>query len=877
MSWFTQARERVRAVLFRKSEEAELQEEMSFHLEMEARERARADGLNEAEARRRAAIAFGGVDKHTEQMRDVRGLSRLTGLSLDLKLGMRILMKSPGMTLASTLAIAVAVAIAASAFEFVTDVVNPQIPVSESDRLVQLRLIDARNAQTSPRRLHDFEEWRADLASIEHLTVISERGYNVTTEDRRSEMIETAEVTSSFFPLVRMSPAIGRAITAADEAPGAPEVAVIGHALWHRMFDGDPGIIGRTIRLGATPVTIIGVMPANFEFPINQELWRPFRGDAVDYARGMGPVIMVMGRLRPDATMDQAQAEIAALTQRAAAAYPTDYEHLRPDVRSFEDAVAMEAFAAVINIPLLLFLLVVCGNVATLVFARTATREGELALRSALGASRRRLVLQLFTEAVVLTTVGALIGVLVASVGLRLGMQLFWEVQQMRPPYWFDSGMRWTTILYVGGLVIIAALVIGGLPALKATGKRLRHRLAQPGTAGMRFGRVSTGVIVAQVAICVAFLPYAIDVAGDLIIPDAVAETPFPADEYLTGGLLLQLPTDAEALAEDERAAVYERTAHLQRQVKTRLSAEPGIASVAFASAVPGITHAQELIQFESDTTLLDVLALGIDEDYFSTVEAQLMSGRGFVPGDYAVDTRAILLDHAWALENLEGKPVVGRRIRFTERPDGDGSSWYEVVGTVNGDAAVGPGSTVAVYEPLRPGRSQHVQVYMRTTEPPHTLVSRVQDITASLDQDLVMMDVKPLDAVWLPLERSSAFFEAVIMLMATIVLLFALAGIYALMSFVVAQRSREIGIRAALGANPRRIIVSIFSRAFMQVSLGILLGGVLISVAVYNSADGIRLVAGVAAAMLVMGMLGCMIPALRALRIQPTEALRAE
>ena len=876
MSWFTQARERVRAVFFRKREEAELQEEMSFHLEMEARERARADGLNEAEARRRAAIAFGGVDKHTEQMRDVRGLSRLTGLSLDLKLGMRILMKSPGMTLASTLAIAVAVAIAASAFEFVTDVVNPQIPVSESDRLVQLRLIDARNTQTSPRRLHDFEEWRADVASIEHLTVISERGFNVTTEDGRSEMIQTAEITSSFFPLVRISPAIGRAITAADEAAGAPEVAVIGHALWQRMFDGDPGIVGRTVRLGATHVTIIGVMPANFEFPINQELWRPFREEAVDYARGMGPVIMVMGRLRPDATMDQAQAEIAALTQRAAAEYPTEYEHLRPDVRSFEDAVAMEAFAAVINIPLLLFLLVVCGNVATLVFARTATREGELALRSALGASRRRLVLQLFTEAVVLTTVGALIGVLVASVGLRHGMQLFWEVQQMRPPYWFDSGMRWTTILYVGGLVIVAALVIGGLPALKATGKRLRHRLAQPGTAGMRFGRVSTGVIVTQVAICVAFLPYAIDVAGDLIIPDAVAETPFPADEYLTGGLLLQLPTDAEVLAEDARVAVYERIAQLQGRVKTRLSAEPGIASVAFATAVPGITHEQEPIQFESDTALIDVLALGIDEDYFSTVEAQLMSGRAFLPGDYAVDSRAILLDHAWALENLDGN-VVGRRIRFTERSGGNGSNWHEVVGTVNGDPAVGPGSTVAVYEPLRPGRSQYVHVYMRTTEPPHTLVSRVQDITASVDQDLVMTDVKPLDAVWRPLERSSAFFESVIMLMAMIVLLFALAGIYALMSFVVAQRSREIGIRAALGANPRRIIVSIFSRAFMQVSLGILLGGVLISAAVYNSADGVRLVAGVAAAMLVMGMLGCMIPALRALRIQPTEALRAE
>ena len=206
-----------------------------------------------------------------------------------------------------------------------------------------------------------------------------------------------------------------------------------------------------------------------------------------------------------------------------------------------------------------------------------------------------------------------------------------------------------------------------------------------------------------------------------------------------------------------------------------------------------------------------------------------------------------------------------------------DGTNWYEIVGTVNGDAAVGPGSTVAVYEPLRPGRSQYVQVYMRTTEPPHTLVSRVQDIAASLDQELVMTDVKPLDAVWRPLERSSAFFESVIMLMAMIVLLFALAGIYALMSFVVAQRSREIGIRAALGANPRRIIVSIFSRAFMQVSFGILLGGVLISAAVYNSADGIRLVAGVAGAMLLMGMLGCMIPAFRALRIQPTEALRAE
>lgn len=231
-------------------------------------------------------------------------------------------------------------------------------------------------------------------------------------------------------------------------------VAVIGHEAWQRLFDGDPSAVGRTVRLGTEHAAVVGVMPPGFGFPVNAQIWTPLRARAVDHERGEGPRLITFGRLAPGRSLEDARAELEVIGQRLSAEFPETHEHLRPAVHRFMRGSDMAGPALLLNVPFLLFLLVVSDNVATLLFALTATRESEIAVRSALGASRRRIVLQLVAKAVVLTTLGAGLGLATANWGMGWGMDLFWQVQQMTPPYWFTAGVSLPTVLYAFGLAL---------------------------------------------------------------------------------------------------------------------------------------------------------------------------------------------------------------------------------------------------------------------------------------------------------------------------------------------------------------------------------------------------------------------------------------
>jgi putative ABC transport system permease protein len=879
MRWRSQVAERLRALLFGARVDAETSEEMRFHLDMETERLMREHGLGAAEARRQAAIAFGGVDRHASAVRDARDLGWLSGVSLDMKLGVRMLKKYPGLTLAGGLSLAIAVALAAAFFEFFNDMAYPRLPFPQGDRVVAVQTWDRATSEQERRMLHDFVQWRDEVTSIRHLSAMSLVESNVTTDDGRFTSLRVGRMTASALKVAGVAPLLGRVFEEADEVEGAPLPVLLAHDVWQDLFDGDRAVVGRTLWLGDQAGTVVGVMPEGFGFPLNQQLWVPLRERASTLEPRTGPPLMVMGRLAPGVRLEEAQAELATIGDRMAVAYPATHEHLRPRVLRVADVGGMGGIVRLINVPFILFLLVVCANVATLVLVRTATRAGEIAVRSALGASRRRLVLQLVAEALVLTSAAAAVGLAVAQWGLRHGMALFWEVQQMAPPYFFDDDLSATTILYVVVLAVLAATVIGGIPAVKATRRDLRPQLVQPGAGGgsMGFGRLSTAVIVVQVALCVAFLPVAVREGRDLL-PERRTATSFPAEEFLMVRIALQ--TDAAAGADrrpDSDAPA--RAAALFGQVKQRLADQPGVAAAAFTSRLPGFNHPAERIQFESDTTQAhQVRAVAVDPDFFDVVEARLVAGRAFHPGEFESDAQPVIVDAGWARRELGGRNPVGERIRFHQRRDGDAAPWHEIVGVVDGmPRAIGPGSYVALYQPLRPGRHASLQVYLRTTTPPALLVRQVHTVVADVDPGLTAAEVKPLDEIWRPVLKADLFFFGALNVAALIILLFALVGIYALLSFTVAQRAREIAIRAALGSDPRRIIVSIFARAVAQIGLGVLIGGVLVSLAIARTPAGAGLVAGVAALMMLFGLAGCVLPARRALRIHPTDVLKAE
>jgi putative ABC transport system permease protein len=868
-------RARLGLVLRPGAAETRMEEEIRFHVEMEAERLEREEGLDAVEARRRALVAFGGLEKTKEELRAGRGLAWLSGLRLDLKLGARQLVKYPVLSVASVLALTVAVALAGSWFEFTADMTRPRIPLPDADRLVAVRNLDLtstdRDYPSEPRALHDFETWRAEVGSLEHLTAVSPATYSVSTAEGALLTLSGARVTPSLFRLTGVRPLLGRPLVDADDRAGADLVAVIGHDAWHRLFRGDPSAIGQTVHLGAEPATVVGVMPVGYGFPLNHEIWTPLRETALSYARREGPAIRVYGRLAPGVSLREARAELEVVGRRAAAEYPATHGQLQPEIRRYARGGDEGAIAALLNIPFLLFLVVVSANVATLLFARATARESELALRSALGASRRRIVVHLIGESLVLTGLAAVLGLAVAAWGIRWGMGLFWEIQQMRPPFWFDPALSASTVAYVAGLAVVGAIIIGGGPALRATRSLPWQRIGQPGAGrtGMRFGSVTTGAVVLQVALCVAFLPVAVN-SGRTLLADT-RPTDFPAGSFLSGRVAYS--ADAPDAADSAGPA-----ASTLDEVGRRLAAEPGVVAVTRVNRLPGFNHPVEAIAIPGDSAaVIRARTLAVDPDFFAVVGARVVAGRSFQPEDATSALDVAVVDRDWAGRHFDGRSAVGERLEVVAR-DGTTRRAYEIVGLVEGmGRVIGPGTAVSVYRPFRPEEHQGMHLYLRTADDPETLAARVQEIVIAVDPALGVADVMPLDDVWRPVERSNVFFTLALAMVAGVILLFALIGIYALMSFTVARRTREIGIRAALGADPRRILLTIFSRAMAQIGLGVVIGATLISLTLARSPDGLLLVAAVAAAMLAVGLMGCVVPALRALRIEPTAALRAE
>jgi putative ABC transport system permease protein len=847
--------------------ETRMEEEIRFHVDMEAERLEREEGLDAIEARRRALVAFGGLEKTKEELRDGRGLAWLSGLRLDLKLGARQLVKYPVLSVASVLALTVAVALAGSWFEFTADMTRPRIPLPDADRLVAVRNLDLtstdRDYPSEPRALHDFETWRAEVASLEQLTAASPATYSVSTAEGALLTLSGARVTPSMFRLTGVRPLLGRPLVDADDRAGADLVAVIGHDAWHRLFRGDPSAIGQTVHLGAEPATVVGVMPAGYGFPLNHEIWTPLRETALSYARREGPAIRVYGRLAPGVSLREARAELEVVGRRAAAEYPATHGQLQPEIRRYARGGDEGAIAALLNIPFLLFLIVVSANVATLLFARATARESELALRSALGASRRRIVVHLIGESLVLTGLAAVLGLAVAAWGIRWGMGLFWEIQQMRPPFWFDPALSASTVAYVAGLAVLGAVIIGGGPALRATRSLPWQRIGQPGAggAGMRFGSVTTGAVVLQVALCVAFLPVAVN-SGRTLLADT-RPTDFPAGSFLSGRVAYSADATGPA------ASTFD-------EVARRLAAEPGVVAVTRVDRLPGFNHPVEAITIPDDSAaVIRARTLAVDRDFFGVVGARVVAGRSFRPEDATSALDVAVVDRDWAEHHFHGRSAVGERLEVTAR-DGATRRAYEIVGLVEGmGRVIGPGTAVSVFRPFRPEEHQGMHLYLRTADDPETLAARVQEIVIAVDPALGVADLMPLDDVWRPVERSNVFFTLALAVVAGVILLFALIGIYALMSFTVARRTREIGIRSALGADPRRILLTIFSRAMAQIGLGVVIGAALISLTLARSPDGLLLVAAVAGAMLAVGLMGCVVPARRALRVEPTEALR--
>ncbi len=824
-----------------------------------------------------------------------------TGISwLDVRLGVRMLFKTPGLTVIGGLAMALAIAIGAGTFTAFSSFMYPRLPLDEGDRIVALENWNARRDGPQLRSLHDFAAWRQELRTVRDVSAYRTITRNLIAPDGTAEPVRLAEMSASGFRVARVAPRLGRPLLDDDERPGAPPVVVIGHDVWRTRFGGDPRVVGRTVRLGNAVHTVVGVMPEGFAFPVSHAFWIPLRLTPADHPRGEGPELMVFGRLAPGAGWDEARAELDALGRRAAAAHPATHADLRPRVMGYAVPASGGQDVSVWELTLMqmmisLLLVVVAVNVAVLVYARTATRRGEIAIRTALGASRRRIVAQLFAEALVLAAAAALAGMLIAHAGLALTLRIQRMEGPGMTPFWVDFGLRPATALYVAGLVVLAAVISGVLPALGATGRRVQDSLRQlGGGSGLQLGRTWTVLVVAQVAFAVAAMPVTLGAAANEL-GQVMTRPQFPVDEFVAVDLSMDSEPPAGMDPDTYRRELPVRFAAVRQEVARRLQAEPWVTRVAAATALPGEGRWSPMevegVPVPKGQTGYGVLVSDVDPDYLPTFGSAVLAGRALGPGDADTAAAAVVVNQTFARKVLDGGNPVGRRVRFAAPAPQPGDTaapaparWYEIVGVV-GDLhanAFDPDANHSeMFRPLVPHRAAGatLAVRVRGGDVP-VYVARVRAVAAAVDPTLGVAPRALADVY----RREQTSLQVVALTLALIVLSvlgLSAAGIYAMMSLTVTQRRREIGIRAALGADPRHILSGIFARSARQLGLGVAVGigaaVVLDAVMGGQALYGRRavLLPGVCLLMMTVGILAALGPARRSLRVHPMEALR--
>lgn len=848
--------------------------------------------------RRRERIA----DRASPSLEPSRGPASRSFSWLDVKLGVRMLVKHPGLTLAGGFGIAVGIGASAGFFAFAYAFFYPTIPLDEGHRLVGLENWDLQRNNEERRSLHDFVMWREEMRSVEDMSAFRTVSRNLNSEDGPSELVRIAEMTPSGFTLARVPALMGRTLVEADADPGAANVLVIGHEAWRTRFGSDPDIVGKDVRLGRDVYTIVGVMPAEFAFPMNHGYWTAFRQDPADYPLGEGPSIFISGRLAPGYTLDDAQAELTVIGDRMAAEHPDTHARFRAQVMPyiyplldvnqdggrgfFWQFTAMNGFIA-------LLLVLVGLNVAVLVYARTATRRGEIAVRTALGASRGRIVGQLFAESLVLAVLSAAAGLGLAKVGMSIGNGIM-AMEVAEQPFWMELGIPGPAAAYVAFLTVLTAVLTGVLPGLQATGKRVQENLRQyHGGTGLRLGRTWTALIVIQVAVTVAGLPIAVT-AGWSQVSGATTRPAYPVGEYMLVYVGLS-PSGSEEEWDEYRQENAAYFAGIRDEASRRLAAEPAVVALAPAMDIPGFGPRVRVVpeggpaEPESGESH-EVRSSTVHPDFFPTYELPVLAGRPLLLADMEEGAPdVVVVDRTFVERVLGGGSAIGRRVRLVTAggaPEGE-ERWHEIVGVtgpLHDDYVDSDRVEPLLFRPARSVPVGNARFLVRVAGvEPLSLTPRVSEIVTELDPTLSVATV-PLTRAYRQEQLALLLVALVLALVAASVLLLSAAGIYALMSFTVSQRWREIAVRTALGAQRSRLLGGIFGRAAAQLGSGVAIGaGVTALLDLRAEGDALQgyghpvLLVVMVLTITAVGLLATLGPARRGLRLEPAEVLKEE
>lgn len=811
----------------------------------------------------------------------------------DLRIAIRMLRKAPGLALVAVACLSVGIGLTTAAFHVIYGAFLAPLPVEGGERLVMVREYHRAgryNVSTTPEQ---FRRWSEDARSFEALGAWQVKNVPLQAENAATAIVRAAYVTPNALAMVSASPRLGRSLTRSDAAPGAPPVMVLSDAVWRSQFAADPGVVGRTVRVGGQLHTVVGVMPERFAFPVREYAWLSLPDD-LSASLPAGESVQVFAKLRPAVALETAQAELAALREMNATDALTRAQTevlLRPFTRGY---MAPEEEWAVYGVLLGLafFLLVTAGNLANLLLARNAARMREIAVRFALGASRARLIRQLLLEAALLGSASAALGLLLARACLDYVVA---RVNDL--PWWFSDDFGGTTGAFAVTAALAASALAGIAPALKLTRVSVHDTLkeSQPGFARVRFGRMSSAMLVAQMAIAIGFVS-ALGLLASALFGFGYEKYALPAREVLVAQLYFGQPEGlAPYMPAAERRAIWQRFLNQckakQREIAARLAAMDGVRDAAYASLLPGNDVESARIELEPEARRESAAPQAVTRiaeigaGFFSVLDARMAQGRDFLASEYEGEPRAVIVNRPFARKHFGGS-ALGRRLRLL--PEGEGAQpgpWLEVVG-VAPDLAMNPGDPEhadGIYVPLR--ASNVVRLAIRATDDPSLLAPAIHEAVALAAPRAQVQWAVTLEKQMAEVVTIFRSLGGVLLVIGGTALLLTAVSLFSLVSFAVTQRTREIGIRVALGATRNAVLSGVFRGEGLQLALGGALGAAL-AIAVarlvllmpfpLRTAEPYSLAACVAL-LIAVGVAVLAAPLRRALAIQPTEALRHE
>jgi predicted permease len=798
----------------------------------------------------------------------------------DVRYGARMLLNGGAVTLVAIVTLALGIGANTAIFSIVNGILLKPLPFERPGELV---LIAERHGER-PISVSwlNYVDWKAGNRVFSEIGATNGVFLNLVRRGAEPERLNGARVTASYFRTLGVPPLLGRTFTPSEDEQGGEPAVVLGEGAWHRLFGGDPAIVGTALTLSGTPHTVIGVMPAAFAVqnpPV--DAWVSL-GRVSDLLgdRGNHPGISVVARLSPGATLERARADLGAIAAQLAEAYPATNADIGVRIDPLHDRLVgqdlMRALLVLLG-SVVFVLLIACANVANLLLARAAVRSREVAVRMSMGASRWRIVRQLLVESLLLAAMAGALALALSAAGIRL----FWEVISRvpdPPPFWLRFPVDGQVVAFLAGVCLATSVVFGLVPALHTSRTNLVEVLNEGARGGgnRRGRRWSGALVVAQLALALVLLTGAgLMMQNLLMLVRTDAGVP-------TAGLVrmaLELPPTGYA-SEEQRRAFY-------RQLDERLAAA-GDARVALASAIPlgGAPEGRLLLDdgrmpAVEERPAVSVMTIG--PRYFETLGVAIVRGRDFDDGDGLPGREAALVNQRFVEMHLDGGDAIGRRVRL-----GDESPWLTVVGVtpdVRQRTTVTGACDPIVYQPVMAAVPPRMLVLARGSDGVGRAAALVRDQVRALDADLAVFDVRTVDEHLAMARWGQRVFGSMFAIFAGVALLLAIVGLYAVTAYSVAQRTTEIGVRLALGAGARHVWWTVTRRAAAQLAGGLAIGAAgatgvsrVIPAMLAGSGGGsavtLLLVAGL---LFAAGLLAAFVPARRAMRLDPVAALRAE